>query len=155
MDPLPLPLSPFEIIDAINRREGRETGPPAVGYVDENGLPVVPEWEGMSRERIVVPHAVAAGAVVQASLAAPPEPTAGEGSQGTRTEQPRTAPDVLDLSTCGGRWRGEEFVLVPRELAKVRRLVVGARVKALAAQARELREEVGSPRKRRSCANNS
>src|SRR5437762_2274105 len=124
--------SPLEIINAINKLQGRETGPLTAGYVTEDGRPTTPEWPsalGLSTDRL--PAAVQVATPVHSETR--PAETWQEPAPLPAAEWRASVERVehVALATGEGLWREHEFVLSERELASVRKLVVGAITRTL------------------------
>src|SRR5947207_2198753 len=119
-----LPLSPLEIIAAINAAEGRDTGPLTAGYVDENGRQITPQWNnalGRGKETLSVPPKVR----VQRERAEP-EPALKQWAV-EEPQPPRNValgemgditlpPEYIRLDTGVGWWKESAFTLSEREL---------------------------------------
>src|SRR5439155_5400369 len=149
-------LTPLQTIDLINQHEGRTTGPPAVGYVDEHGSPVVPQWSELEPGRIEVPGEaraqltapVADNAVDEQAMERLGGGGVGGGPTGTIAPtttalQGVTAMEHVGLSDGRGFWHGSAFALTERELGEARRIGVGAIRREVESRAEALVAEVG------------
>src|SRR5438128_11716549 len=124
--------SPLEIIAAFNRMEGRETGPLTAGYVDEYGRPITPKWPsalGLSTDRLPAAEQVITPAHSETRPAEAWQPPAPAVPEQWNVAVERV--EHVALATGEGLWREHEFVLSERELASVRKLVVGAITRTL------------------------
>jgi len=158
--------SPLELIAAVNRMEGRDSGPLTAGYVDESGREIVPEWPaelGMSRttlpsgSALKPPEAAPAAPTRRASLAEIADAvngaiaaTSNRPSSEVRFELPALdlPPDYVRLDTGAGVWRDASFTLSDAERGKLGKLVAAAIARDLRERVRDVRAQL-VPRKPR------
>lgn len=139
-------LTPEQIIRLVNQHEGRETGPPATGYVDENGLPVEPPWGQGAQHVEVANPTFALPSVPREAVDNPTEPPpAPDPTMAAATNEPL---NLFDLRTGDGWYNNISFKLSEREFVAVKRVIVGAITRDIRAQQRALTESVGGLKRR-------